>query len=303
MNRSSDEKFPSFHQDEYRNSSPASARYHIIPVPYEATVSYGGGTSQGPPAIIEASRQLETIIEGAGEPGIYGIHTAAPIDCTVKRSPRELFSRIARAMDASWEQGSVPILLGGEHSITNGAIEAISSRFPPGEAGILQFDAHMDLRDTYQGSSYSHASVMRRALQNGLALFQVGIRSYSEEEVEIREHHCICSLDASYLHRGRRSEHMCLPDGFPPHVYITFDVDVFDASLMPATGTPEPGGLFWWDTVDLLSRLLRGRTVIGADVVELAPRKELHHCSYTAAKLTYYLMGLAAPGLSPAAHL
>lgn len=303
MNRGSSARPASFHQDEYRNSAPASARYHVIPVPYEATVSYGCGTSKGPEAIIEASRQLETIIEGAGEPGIYGIHTAAPLDCTIKRSPRELFSRIARAMDAAWEQSSVPILLGGEHSITNGAVEAMHARFPADSVGILQFDAHMDLRETYQGSPYSHASVMRRALQTGLRLFQVGIRSYSEEEVEVRERSSICSLDASYLHRGRKSGDISLPGDFPRQLYITFDVDVFDASLMPATGTPEPGGLFWWDAIDLLSRLTRGRSVIGADVVELSPKDGLHHCSYTAAKLVYYLMGLAAPGLTPAAHL
>ena len=290
-----------FLRSEFRNSSPESARYHVIPVPFEATVSYKGGTSRGPEAILEASYQLEQTAEGLMEPGIYGMHTTRPVDCQITDSPGEVMGRIADIMHRSMEMEAVPILLGGEHSITNGAIEAISRRFSPGTAGILQFDAHMDLRDTYEGSPWSHASVMRRAVEAGIPLYQVGVRNFSAEETEARTQYAVGYTDASALYRMSRCsdgyQKLTLPREFPQHIYISFDVDAFDASLMAATGTPEPGGLFWWDAVELLSRFIQGRTIIGADVVELAPVDSLHHCSYTAAKLTYHLMGLASPGL------
>ncbi len=287
-----------FLQSEHRNSSPAAARYHIIPVPLEATVSYGGGTAQGPRAIIEASQQLERIVEGMDEPGLYGIHTAEPTDCSYADSPIEVFLRTAEFMERSVASGSVPILLGGEHSITNSAVELIKTAFPGGEAGIIQFDAHMDLRSSYEGSRFSHASVMRRAVEAGIPLYQVGIRSYCAEELKARETYHVHHCDASHLHRllarGEGFASISLPASFPKQVYITFDVDCFDASLMPATGTPEPGGLMWQHAAELLTRLTSGRKIIGADVVELAPIAGLHHCSFTAAKLTHLLMGLAA---------
>ncbi len=291
-----------FLHSEFRNSSAQSARYHIIPVPFEATVSYMGGTAKGPGAILEASLQLEQIVEGMGEPGMYGIHTTAPVDSTYTESPQEVYHRISKLMNRSLDLEAVPILLGGEHSITNGAINMISRRFDPGTVGILQFDAHMDLRDQYEKTPWSHASVMRRAVEADIPVYQVGIRNYCIEELEIRSQYSVGYTDASQLYQLSRSSEgytsLRLPEEFPQNLYITFDVDCLDASLMPATGTPEPGGLFWWDAAELLSRFTRGRRIIGADVVELAPAEALHHCSYTAAKLTYYLMGLASPGLS-----
>ncbi len=292
----------SFMQSEYRNSSPRSSLYHIIPVPFESTVSYGGGTALGPEAVLEASYQLEKLVEGLDEPGIYGMYTAEPVDCKVINSPLEVFNRTAELMEQAVSNNSVPLLLGGEHSITNAAVELISRLYNPGEIGIIQFDAHMDLRDSYEGSKWSHASVMRRAAEAGIPLYQVGIRNYSQEELDARKQFSIHSCDASKIHQLRYSQEglreVSLPVSFPQKVYITFDVDCFDSSLMPATGTPEPGGLAWWDTLELLRRLSRGRIILGADVVELAPIPSLHHCSYTAAKLVYFIMGLASPGLS-----
>lgn len=287
-----------FLYSEFPDRAPETARFHIIPVPLEASVSYGRGTASGPQAILDASGQLETLVEGYGEPGLFGIHTFPAIDCHEPVVVSEVFRKTAERMLESWDCAAVPILLGGEHSITNGAIEAIVRRYPAHEVGIIQFDAHMDLRDCYEGNRYSHATVMHRAVEKGIRLHQVGIRNYSTEELAVRERHAVSHCDASQIHRMRSVKElpveMSLPDDFPTLVYISFDVDGFDASLMSATGTPDPGGFWWWEAVEMLGALTEGRRVLGADVVELAPQPQLHHCDYVAAKLTYLLMGIIA---------
>jgi agmatinase len=285
-----------FLYSEYPNTLPELARFHVIPVPLEATVSYGGGTANGPQAILDASGQLETYVEPFGESGKHGIYTHEPIACDPPILSTQVFQNTALCMHAAADHAAVPILLGGEHSITNGAIEFIKARYRPQEVGILQFDAHMDLRDTYEGTPWSHACVMKRAVDAGIPLFQVGIRNFSVEELQVRKQAGIGHVDASELYRLSHSpEHFSsieLPPDFPSVLYISFDVDCFDASLMGATGTPDPGGLSWWDSIQMLDQLTVGRTIIGADVVELAPIDQLPHCSYTAAKLAYHLMGL-----------
>ncbi len=287
-----------FLDSEYPNASPEEAYFHVIPFPLERTVSYKGGTEQGPQAILEASGQLEKLVDDHSEPGRLGIHTTDAIDCSFQTNEREVFERAAKLVSRAFEQDSIPVVLGGEHSVTNASIQAMSKMFKEGEVGILQFDAHMDLRQAYEGSLFSHASVMKRALEGGLPLFQVGVRNYSTEDLEAREAYRVGYLDAHQLDRMKQSKegfsNVSLPHCFPDKLFITFDVDGFDASLMGSTGTPDPGGLFWWDAIDLLERLTEGRTVIGFDVVELAPNPLLHHGPYLTAKLTYHLMGLVA---------
>jgi len=283
---------PHFLQSEFPNAPAEEALFHIIPFPLERTVSYMGGTADGPRAILQASEQLETIVEGFDEPGGLGIHTHWPLDCGLDRKVEEIFSEGARLMRQVCSAGHVPIFLGGEHSITNAAISFLVQQGLTEKVGIVQFDAHMDLRDTYGESPFSHACVMRRAVEQGIRLHQVGIRNYCGEEIDARERFGVSHHDASELFRRDGPCH--LPKDFPSSLFITFDVDAFDSSLMGATGTPEPGGLFWWDAVQLLSSLCSGRTIIGADVVELAPMHQMHHCEYTVAKLTYHLMGLIA---------
>lgn len=287
-----------FLDSEYPNSSLKDAYFHVIPFPLEETVSYMGGTKEGPQAILEASGQLEKLVEGFGEPGLFGIHTTDAISCTYIQSEQEVFARASLLVSRAFSQGSVPVVLGGEHSVTNASIQAISATYAKGEVGILQFDAHMDLRQAYEGSIFSHASVMKRAVEAGIPLFQVGIRNYSSEDLQAREEFGVGHLDGSavnalkYGKGGLASAR--LPDSFPEKLFITFDVDGLDASLMGSTGTPDPGGLFWWDAITLLDVLTEGRTIIGCDVVELAPNPMAHHCPYIAAKLTYHLMGLAS---------
>lgn len=282
-----------FLDSEYPQTESTLARFHVIPVPLEHTVSYGAGTACGPEAIIAASAQLERFTHRNDEPGLWGIHTHDTVDCTFHTPVEDVFARTGELMYSAYQMQGIPILLGGEHSVTNGAIQFLSRI--DDRVGILQFDAHMDLRHAYEGNRWSHASVMRRAVEQGLSLHQVGIRNYCEEELIARETFGISHTDAEELSRCRGNfSSLKLPDDFPHILYITFDVDAFDASLMPATGTPDPGGLMWWETIEILEQLTEGRTIIGFDIVELAPIASLHHCEYTAAKLTYALMGLTA---------
>lgn len=288
---------PYFLDTEYPNSSLHDSRFHVISVPLERTVSYGSGTANGPAAIIASSGQLEQLVSDHFEPGVHGIHTCEPVDCSDIVPVEQIFNNTAEQIKRAWDLASIPIMLGGEHSVTNGAVRAMARACDLTQVGILQFDAHMDLRDIYDRTPFSHASVMRRAVETGIRLHQVGIRNYCNEELRARNEYGVTYHDAHQLHRLFRSggeETIHLPDDFPERLYISFDVDAFDASLMSATGTPDPGGLSWWEAVDLLEVLTEGRTIIGGDVVELAPRSGMHHCDYTAAKLIYHLMGLIA---------
>jgi len=283
-----------FLDSEFPNSEMDKARFHVIPFPLEASVSYEGGTAFGPEALIRASSQLEQLVEGYGNPGLLGIHTteAVPTD----EGPAVAIQRAQALLKQAYACKAIPVMLGGEHSISNAAIALLKDCYAEGEVGVLQFDAHMDLRFAYEGNPLSHASVMRRMVEAGIPLFQVGIRNYSEEEQQARIQYKIGHYDASFLYTKQRVDgfgSLALPQDFPKKLYISFDVDAFDASLMSATGTPDPGGLFWWDSIVLLQQLTEGRTIIGFDVVELAVN-QLHHPSYTASKLTYFLMGLSS---------
>lgn len=278
-----------FLESEFLPAEPGQARWYVIPVPLERSVSYGGGTVDGPSAILEASQQLEGYFEGFGYPGERGICTLAVVDTS--GSPAEFLARVRRTLASVLCRGGIPVILGGEHTITYGAIEGFAQ---DGQSiGVVQFDAHADLRSVYRGDRWSHACVARRIVQDiGVPVFQIGVRSQCREELEARSRFGVGHLDASEIGVGLPGE-LVLPDSFPERIYVTFDVDAFDASLMPATGTPEPGGLDWWTTVGLLESVCRGRTLVGFDVVELAPDPALRHCSYTAAKLTYLMMGLS----------
>lgn len=283
---------PPFLASEFEPAAMAQAAWHVIPVPYEKTVSYGGGTAQGPAAILQASQQLEAYLEGMGTPGDRGIHTTRPA-AAGGGTAEEALHEIRDAVDTALRSNAIPVLLGGEHTVTYGAVSALAAKGK--RFGIVQFDAHADLRTAYSGTVWSHACVIRRIVEDlSLPVCQLGIRSICQEELTARKTFGVHALDASAIARhgipGR-----ILPENFPRDIYITFDVDALDASLMPATGTPEPGGLSWWDTVRLLENICADRTVVGLDVVELAPQANLHHCNYTAAKLTYLLMGLCRP--------
>lgn len=277
-----------FLASEYAPVAPHEAAFHIIPAPLEQSVSYGGGTARGPQAILEASQQLEAW-DGHSAPGEAGLYTAPAIPCS---GPVEtVLERIEAAVREALACRACPVLLGGEHTVTLGALRALAATGEP--FGIVQFDAHADLRPSYEGSIYSHACVMHRAVADlGLPLAQFAVRDMSREEADVRQRYGVICHDAEAIARQGLPDNP-LPHDFPRRLYISFDVDGFDASLMPATGTPSPGGLFWHQALLILEACLRGRTVAGLDVVELAPIPGLHHADFTAAKLVHALMGFA----------
>jgi agmatinase len=278
---------PAFFASEYTPAEPQNALFHIIPAPLEYTVSYGAGAARGPAAILEASQQLEAW-DGHSCPGALGIHTAQAVDCN--GGVEKALKHIAQSTREALAHNALPVLLGGEHSATLGALVALKERY--GHFGIVQIDAHADLRADYLGSIYSHASVMRRATADlGLRLAQFGVRELCLEEVHARRELNVFFLDAPELARTGLPA-TPLPGDFPETVYISFDVDGLDPAYMPATGTPVPGGLNWYDALAIVERCVNKRKVIGFDVVELAPLPRLSASDYAAARLVYHIMGL-----------
>ncbi len=268
------------------DSISEDALFHILPVPFERTVSYGGGTALGPQAIIESSHQLE-LFDGQGIPAEKGIFTHPPVSCSGEITG--VLDAIERFVSLSFERKKIPVLLGGEHTVTVGALGALKKGRE--KIGIVQFDAHADLRNAYQGTPYSHACVMRRAFDLEIPIFQIGIRSLSHEEHILRITEKIPHLDAAEINRNGIPSPLLPPD-FPDTLYLTLDVDALDPAIMPSTGTPEPGGLSWYQMMACLENVVAGRRVAGFDVVELAPVTGNHGPDFTAAKLVYSVMGI-----------
>jgi agmatinase len=264
-------------------ADPADAAVLVIPVPYDGTASWIKGTAGGPRAIREASRQVELWdIETAGEPWRYGIAAQPPIE--LPDSPEALAERVAGRVAAALEAGRLPVVLGGEHSVSIGAIRAAAAAYP--RLTVLQIDAHADTRESYEGSTHNHACVMARAREL-CPIVQVGIRSVGTEEVP--------GLDpdrvfwAHEIVRDRGGAWIDEVVGLLTHdVYVTIDVDGFDPAYVPATGTPEPGGLDWHQVNGLLSRVAQQRHVVGFDIVELIPGHP--PSAFLAAKLLYRIL-------------
>ncbi len=281
-----------FLESEYKPASQDTAAFWIIPCPLEKSVSYGRGAEKGPSAILEASQELEAIESGIS-PGDGGIYTSPPIDC--EGSIDAVLARVQARVDSALKHFAIPVLLGGEHTITLGALRAMKLWMDKkGEKfGVVQFDAHADMRSEYKGNRLSHATVMRWAVEElELPFVQFAVRDISPEEVKVRERYNITHYDAYFLARVGLPQQP-LPDDFPKNIYISFDVDGLDSSLMPATGTPSPGGMSWKETQFILESCAHDHPVIGMDVVELAPIPGLHHADFTAAKLVHLLMAIA----------
>ena len=269
----------------------------ILPIPYEATTSWGSGTREGPAAILDASRYIEWYDEELDrEPVDVGICTLPAVDMT-RAGPEAAIGRLrdlyVDLLDVAGDR--FVIGLGGEHSISSAPATAWVDRLG-GDVSILQFDAHSDLRDEYHGTPWNHACVMRRILEYTERVVAVGIRALtSEERAVIRDH----DLTTVFAHQMRGDEWVERAlEALGRNVYITFDVDFFDPALIPATGTPEPGGGDWWDALALLRAVFARRNVVGADVVELAPRPGAEASAFTAAKLVYKMIGLWSEGRS-----
>ncbi len=261
----------------------------VVPVPVEATVSYGGGTARGPRAILEASAYVELWDEVLGEEPYRtgGIHTAAPVDVS-SGDPAAVVDELERLAGRLFADGRFPVFLGGEHSLTTGPVRAAQAAFP--DVTVLQLDAHADLRDTYHDTPWSHACVMRRVHELGVHAVAVGIRAISVEEVQYAREH---DLPIFWSHRIAYGDEwmQTVLGGLSDDVYITFDVDFLDPSLMPATGTPEPGGGNWHDTMRFLELVFRERNVVGMDAVELAPIDGFPAPDFVVARLVHRCLG------------
>jgi agmatinase len=263
-----------------------SARVTVLPVPYDSTTEWHSGTRKGPQSIIEASFYLEWFdIELGRELINIGIHTLPELEPAMN-SPRDMADRVDVTVRNLIDKSKFVVTLGGEHSISCGAIRAHNARYR--DFSVLQLDAHTDLRDQYLGTEYSHACVMRRVLEI-CPITQVGIRSMSLEENK-------------FIGTKGLKPFIYTPDNISPsidkiiqtlapNVYVTIDLDVFDPSIMAAVGTPEPGGMLWHDVLNLLHAVSRERTIVGFDIVELCPDQGPDSCSFLAAKLAYKLMG------------
>lgn len=271
-------------------SDPGRARFVVVPVPYDGAASYGVGARFGPQAILDASREIELFDdELAEEPCHVGIQTRPPLEPHAG-GPEAMSERVEAEMSSLFHDGRFPIMLGGDHSITVGAVRAAKERYR--ELTLVQIDAHADLRDEYQSTPYSHACVAWRSVEMGTNLVQIGVRSLSKDEADWLDEHpeYATTVYARELWQDLdRAEDVI--DGIEGPVYLTFDVDALDPGIMPATGTPEPGGLTWPQTLALLRRLCRQCEVIGADVVELAPIPGMSAPNVLTAKLVYKLIG------------
>ncbi len=259
----------------------------IFPVPYDSTLSYRAGSRGGPSAIISASKALEFYdIELAASPYRVGIHTTDELE-PVMSSPEKMISVIEKASKRFIQENKFLITLGGEHSITTGIVRNLVKKYK--NLSVLQIDAHSDLRDTYEGTKYNHACVMRRIREMCPAV-QVGIRSMSEEESVYIRKNKIKIFYADYIREKQNYSEEVL-NLLSDNVYITIDLDGLDPSVMPAVGTPEPGGMLWYDLTSLLKKVFATRNVVGADVVELSPLPPDVSSDFLAAKLTYKLIG------------
>ena len=259
----------------------------ILPMPYEGGVSYGRGTARAPDAVLDASNYLELYDEILElEPYCAGIATVPPPDFGA--TPEEMFVAVYNCTAELLRDNKFVFLLGGDHSISSGYAKALLNAYP--SLGVVQLDAHSDLRHEYDGSIYSHAAVMSRIHELTPHTLQIGIRSMCAEEAEKvkRENIALCTM---FAFRNGVFDVDAAIEALPEHIYITVDVDCFDWSVVRSTGTPEPGGFIWDEAINLLAKLFRKKTVVGCDVVELSYAPDDPNSPFAVAKLIYKMIG------------
>jgi agmatinase len=268
-------------------SAFAAAQVAILPIPYEQTTTYGTGTKEGPYALIAASRHMELYDEELDyEVYKVGLYTLRELDPIVS-GPQAMMERITEVTGELLDHGKFVVGLGGEHTISFGIVRAFAERFPG--LSVLQFDAHADLRDAYQGTPYNHASVLRR-ISEIVPAVQVGIRSLSREEaVWVRQQGKRLFYASEVV--GSPTIATAISEALTDQVYITICLDGLDPSIMPAVGTPEPGGLGWYDVLGIVRKVAATRHIVGFDVVELFPIPGNIAPDFLAAKLVYKVLG------------
>lgn len=282
---------------EKEHSSYDKSKIVIVSAPYEKTVSYGGGTGKAPNAIIKASQYVEFFDDEFFNELCFkkGIATLPPLDFS-KVSGKRALDKIDNAVTEEIAAGKFVVTLGGEHTISSATIGAHFKAYP--KMSVLHFDAHSDLRDEYSGTPYSHACFMARVDDDYHfpmeRVVQVGIRAQCKEEYEFIKKYKVKTFYATQIRRGKHGKNWqksvvhALPSD---EVYITFDIDYFDPSIMPSTGTPEPDGFLWNETMEIFRKLRKaGKKIVGFDVVEVVPDKNNPHATYLAAKLVYRML-------------
>ncbi len=272
----------------YEKSNWDNAQSVVIPIPYDFTTTYRPGTRFGPQALIDASCFLELFDEDMlTEIADIGIHTLEMIEPDAS-GPESMIQTVTDLVSTVLHAGKFPCIIGGEHSISLGAVLAIKQSFP--SVTVIQFDAHADLRNSYQSSPYNHACVARRIFENA-PLVQIGIRSLCTEEYEFIQSK---QLETHFYRDIMKSDagwfETCL-DHISNDVYITLDLDVLDPSIMPSVGTPEPGGMGWHETLSLLKAIAYRKNIVGFDVVELCPSGDNPSPDFLAARLVYKMLG------------
>lgn len=274
-----------------RTADYRTARFAVLPVPYDATTSFSPGTRDGPRAIISASQQVELYDQELGHGSLRsGVATLDPL-APEASGPQTMLERVYRTARRVVRAGKFLITLGGEHSISSALVRAVRTRFR--NLSVLQIDAHADLRDSYQGSPFSHAAVMRRIHDLGVPAVAVGVRSLSQEEASFIRSARKPVISARTCYESRDwIDHVL--SALSEHVYVTIDIDGFDPAFAPGTGTPEPGGLNWYQVVDLLAAVTRARSVVAADLVEVRPIPPSTITEFLAARLLYRLIGLVS---------
>ncbi len=269
------------------NCDPETARVAIIPAPLEYSVCYMEGTQYGPQAILNASSQMELYDEELGcNPIEVGVYTYPSLNYR-ERDHATALQMTGDAVRQALQRGQLPLTLGGEHSLSAPVIAAVHERYP--DLTVVHIDAHGDLRDSYEASPLSHASIERRVVDMGIPLLEIGIRSFSPEEAEFMKTKPDVAIVWAYqMARGTAT----IPwERLSRHTYVTIDLDAFDPGEMPAVGTPEPGGLHWYQVLDLFRMICQRTTIVGMDVVELCPREGQTRADFLAAKLVYKMIG------------
>jgi agmatinase len=281
--------------DPERVDPPETAKAVVIPFGIEASVSYGSGTSRGPAAILAASHQLELFDEEVWREPYRDFGIATIREPEIAKGVSAALDQLEALVEAVVTTGRFPLVLGGEHSLTPGAVRPLARRHK--DLVVLQLDAHADLRDGYLGERFSHAAAMRRVLDlPGVSLVSVGIRAFSSEEAAFLG----TAGDRVRIHWGKDQARWDIEEIVRPlrgrPVYVTFDIDALDSAAMPATGTPMPGGIPYLTALAILRRAAEVGRIVGGDVVELAPLSGLHACDFTAAAIACKIMTYALSG-------
>lgn len=276
-----------------KNSNYSDSGIVIIQAPLEQTVSYGKGTGNGPAKLIEASHFVEFYDEELDrelcfEKGICTLESLKFSD-EIEKNLELISTSVREHLDA----GKFVVTIGGEHSLTQAPLKVFNEKFE--NLSVLQIDAHSDFRDSYEGSKFSHASVMARIAEFNKKIVQAGIRAQCSEEAEFIRLNNISTFYMRDIRTGKHGNNWIekAVSSLTENVYITFDVDGLDPSVIPATGTPEPGGLLWDETLDLLRLTGEKKNIVGIDLVELAPKEDDPYSDFTSAKLLYKMLNYA----------